>query len=405
MSNATANKMEGIKIEIHQMTNYGPALLNRDDNGNVKEINVGGVRRARISSQCMKYAIRNSAGSDDLHTRRIFEIVESELKDITNADGVQVYSDDYIAEAINLLAESGLFTTPSGDKNKDKKKTTSQVLTYSKENDILAIVDFVVKTYPAEKDLEKALEILTKDKKKVAAIEQFKKQAENRKVGRDVAMFGRMSTDAICTSIESSVCMNHAYGINSLSGDVDFFTAVEDYVLSGDDPGSAMLDNTDIDSSCFYKYACIDMNTLINNLFIGVDKDNEEDREKVYKQAEDAVVTLFGKLLHVAPVAKQHSNASCPNPVAVYVRITKNGYPCTMDEVFEKVISKKVNKSVAQQGVEKMVEFILDDTFECDSKVAEFMIAGKTVQESIPDTIEKVTEKEAKAIIRKVLND
>ena len=45
-------------IEIHILQNFAPSNLNRDDTGNPKDTEFGGVRRARISSQCIKRAIR-----------------------------------------------------------------------------------------------------------------------------------------------------------------------------------------------------------------------------------------------------------------------------------------------------------------------------------------------------------
>lgn len=45
-------------IELHIIQNFAPANLNRDDSGSPKECEFGGVRRARISSQSFKRAIR-----------------------------------------------------------------------------------------------------------------------------------------------------------------------------------------------------------------------------------------------------------------------------------------------------------------------------------------------------------
>ena len=47
-------------VEVHAIQNFAPANLNRDDTGNPKDCEFGGVRRARISSQCLKRAIRLS---------------------------------------------------------------------------------------------------------------------------------------------------------------------------------------------------------------------------------------------------------------------------------------------------------------------------------------------------------
>jgi len=45
-------------IEIHALQNFAPSNLNRDDTGAPKDAIFGGTRRARVSSQCTKRAIR-----------------------------------------------------------------------------------------------------------------------------------------------------------------------------------------------------------------------------------------------------------------------------------------------------------------------------------------------------------
>lgn len=40
-------------LEVHILQNHSPSNLNRDDTGSPKQCVFGGVRRARISSQCL----------------------------------------------------------------------------------------------------------------------------------------------------------------------------------------------------------------------------------------------------------------------------------------------------------------------------------------------------------------
>src|SRR5450759_726628 len=47
-------------IELHMIQNFAPSNLNRDDTNNPKDCEFGGTRRARISSQCLKRAIRST---------------------------------------------------------------------------------------------------------------------------------------------------------------------------------------------------------------------------------------------------------------------------------------------------------------------------------------------------------
>src|ERR687886_475700 len=45
-------------VELHILQNFAPSNLNRDDTGSPKDCEFGGYRRARISSQCQKRAVR-----------------------------------------------------------------------------------------------------------------------------------------------------------------------------------------------------------------------------------------------------------------------------------------------------------------------------------------------------------
>ena len=74
-------------VEFHLLQNVAPSLLNRDDTGGHKDALFGGVRRARISSQCLKRAMRdywkNGEYFDDgeraLRTKRIVDELERRL--------------------------------------------------------------------------------------------------------------------------------------------------------------------------------------------------------------------------------------------------------------------------------------------------------------------------------------
>jgi CRISPR system Cascade subunit CasC len=55
-----------MNLEVHILQNFAPSNLNRDESGSPKDCEFGGYRRARISSQCLKRAIRNSFRDEDL---------------------------------------------------------------------------------------------------------------------------------------------------------------------------------------------------------------------------------------------------------------------------------------------------------------------------------------------------
>src|SRR5579875_2904759 len=53
-------------VELHLLQNFAPSNLNRDDTGSPKDCEFGGYRRARISSQCFKRAIREEMRTSGL---------------------------------------------------------------------------------------------------------------------------------------------------------------------------------------------------------------------------------------------------------------------------------------------------------------------------------------------------
>ena len=77
-------------IEIHALQNFAPSNLNRDDTGAPKDALFGGTRRARVSSQCLKRAVRqhfaelveqNTLASDDvaIRTKRVLDALTKSL--------------------------------------------------------------------------------------------------------------------------------------------------------------------------------------------------------------------------------------------------------------------------------------------------------------------------------------
>src|SRR5665213_2020586 len=53
--------MNAKTVELHLLQSFPPSCVNRDGNNSPKDCTFGDVRRARISSQCLKRAIRVAA--------------------------------------------------------------------------------------------------------------------------------------------------------------------------------------------------------------------------------------------------------------------------------------------------------------------------------------------------------
>ena len=69
-----------MKIDLHLLQNFAPSNLNRDDTGSPKDCEFGGVRRARISSQCLKRAIRQAFAEHHLFGAKTDELLGARTK-------------------------------------------------------------------------------------------------------------------------------------------------------------------------------------------------------------------------------------------------------------------------------------------------------------------------------------
>src|SRR5690606_24704891 len=52
--------MNAKTVELHLLQSFPPSCVNRDGNNSPKDCTFGGTRRARISSQCLKRAVRQA---------------------------------------------------------------------------------------------------------------------------------------------------------------------------------------------------------------------------------------------------------------------------------------------------------------------------------------------------------
>ena len=124
-------------IEIHMIQNHAPSNLNRDDTGSPKDCIFGGVRRSRISSQCIKRSIRKSEiferGLDGIElgirTRRLPELIEDALLD-------RGFPED-IARLAGVKATG--FGKKDGREQADDFKT-AQIMFFS-SHDVQAVID------------------------------------------------------------------------------------------------------------------------------------------------------------------------------------------------------------------------------------------------------------------------
>lgn len=236
-------------IELHTIQSFGPSNLNRDDLNNPKECLFGGVRRARISSQCIKRAVRQhpvfaqTTGVDNgFRTRWIINLLRKPLLDAgkpeTEVDAVVIaFARAY---AVDVDAKTG-------------KTNVLVYISPAEVNDaVTMLLDQWKKNAPSEKAIGEVVDKLIKKYEKLTT-------------APDIALFGRMLAQKHETGIDAASQVAHAISTHAVEREDDYFTAV-DHLKPEDTAGAGMVGYIGFNSACYYRYARIDWQQLITNL-------------------------------------------------------------------------------------------------------------------------------------------
>ena len=260
-------------IQLHFLTSYPPANLNRDDLGNPKTARLGGVERLRVSSQSLKRAWRTAetfqqelAGSIGTRTKRlgieVFEALKAKGVEEKKAKGwAEEIAKEYgaLKKDVPLEIEQLVHVAP------EERKTLDDLVSKLAEE----------KRGPSKEELESLLHDHT---------------------AVDIAMFGRMLASKTEFNGEAAVQVAHAIGVHASAVEDDYFTAVDDLNRNG--PEAAYVGEAGFAAAVFYQYVCIDRDLLKKNL------GNDE------ALTEKAIKALVKTALTVGPTGKQNSFAS-----------------------------------------------------------------------------------------------
>lgn len=385
-------------VEVHILRPTGGEMYNRGFNGRHKTLTVGGTVRNRFSSQSDKHAIRYQ-WEDRLNTRTrlLPEIVRQEVKNqLGEASEEEMDFADGLVDA--------LFSSQT-KKKKGIGLTTAQVHALS-EYDVKAITDAVVgeARNPSRKNPSASAAELRAE---------LEKSAGDRKLDVVTALFGRMSTESLLSTVYSAVQMNHAYSVNPVSGDYDDFTAVDDYaekmgiVISDEDAeksgqkiGAGMMQTTDIASNVYYQYASVCERILFENLCKGRNIDDPAVIQSILQATKKNTARFVRDFIFTLPGAKQNSNASYGLPTCVYITVGTKVYPMTMDRVYEKAVIGTEESSVADQAVARMLRAVgqaHNGAFAVNGYSGQYWISDRN--DAIPDYVKKATVKDLMEIL------
>jgi CRISPR system Cascade subunit CasC len=298
-------------LQIHTLTPYAAALLNRDDVGRAKRLPFGGKERVRVSSQCLKRHWRTAPGIwsldglDEARTVRSRRIFTDRIADPLVAEGhplplvvatVAALRDLYLEKSDRAAAAEGKKGAPTDEAALRKSLETGQVTVIGEPE-----IDHL---------LSEARRVLADDrpgdaKAAAAAVAARFKEREAKEnlrtmrlfAGLDAALFGRMITSDILARTDAAVHVAHSFTVHAEESEPEYFTAVDDLVRESGETGSGLIGNTELTSGLFYGYVVVDLPLLVANL----------SGDPVL--AAEAVRRLVGLIATVSPGAKLGSTA------------------------------------------------------------------------------------------------
>ncbi len=238
-------------LEVHILQTVAPSNLNRDDTGSPKDALFGGFRRARISSQAQKRAVRVAFRdwpllSEEERAVRTKRLVEELLRRLAGVE--EELARRVIENALNALG----FGVKEG-------RTEYLLFLGNRELDALA--------QGIRENLE-ALSGEVKGKKKAEVPPELKKALERVLDGGkavDLALFGRMLADRPELGVDAAAQVAHALSTHKVDREFDFYTAVDD-LNPKEDTGAGMMGDVEFYSATLYRYAVVDLDRLVENL-------------------------------------------------------------------------------------------------------------------------------------------
>ncbi len=329
-------------LELHLIQNFAPSNLNRSDTGAPKDCIFGGSRRARISSQCFKRAMReyfkdNFAAQNNL-AERSTRLVEELASQMENA-GKNKEDAKRVVEA--ALAGVGLKMS-----SKDKEKT--QYLLFFGRDEIKNIAEICLENYDellavAPPD---TTDMTAKEAKKAAkggSVDAVSKALKNILDGgkaADLALFGRMLADLPDKNRDASSQVAHALSTHKVGLEFDFFTAVDD-LKPEDTAGSDHLGTVEFNSACFYRYMNINTDLLKSNL------QNDEELAKA------TIAAFIRAAVEARPTGKQNSFATHEKPSFVAAVVRDSGM-CSLANAFVKSAKANDGRDLISDSVAKL---------------------------------------------------
>ena len=293
---------EKLFLDIHVIQTLPPSNINRDDTGSPKTAVYGGVRRARVSSQSWKKAIRDY------------------FKENGNLSNVGVRSLD----VVNFLAEKIRELKPElsleDAVNKSVKTFNAAGISTTKDNRVKAL--FFLGKEQADNLAKEAV----KDNLDKKALQEIL----NSNIAIDIALFGRMVADDASLNEDASAQIAHAISTHGVQSEFDFYTALDD-LSKEDQSGAGMLGTIEYNSSTLYRYGNVALHEFYRQL-------NENKGQTI-----EAIKLFVEAFLNSLPTGKMNSFANQTVPASVVISLRKDR-PVSFVSAFESAVKTKLSQ-------------------------------------------------------------
>jgi CRISPR system Cascade subunit CasC len=303
-------------VELHMIQNFAPSNLNRDDTNNPKDCEFGGVRRARISSQCIKRAIRRSpvfAETTEVGIgTRTKRLVKRLRKRLMEAGKSEEEANEVLTDFVPLYA--------SKLDNRDDEVKKTAVLLYVGDEEMDHVADTLLEEWDqlAEK---KALKTVAR---------RLVREHKGHTSAPDIALFGRMLAEKPALNLDAACQVAHAISTHPVTMEMDFYTAVDD-LATDEETGAGMMGFTGFD-----------WNQLVENL----NDDPDLARRTVEGFLRAAVAAV--------PTGKQNAFAAHNPPDFLLAVVRDDGMGWSLTNAFEKPVRAGRGSGLVGPSVEAL---------------------------------------------------
>ena len=348
-------------IEVHTLRAFSANSANRDNNGNVKTVTVGGDQRLRYSSASRRHVIRElftAKFKKTYHTRHIVDALMEHaekagyVKDENREKMIEMFTKLVVGikeeDETSAKKDKKKSKTDDGDESQKKSEEKERLHVYS-EAELDTIAKFVYENINEDVDAK------LKDR--------LNKQMKTASVGAEIALFGRMIAGGVGDTVYSAAHTNHSYSIDDYWGEFDYFIASDNYCPN---TGAGHIGHSSIASNTMYSYDNVSPVQVFKNLesaLLNTDlkpEELEEQRKELKIFTRQIILEMIKDIMFIPPSGKQNVMASFPIPSAVYITVLQDGFSCTIDNAFNGVI-RGGKHPVAVEGTKRIVDYIVHD--------------------------------------------